>query len=659
VNVSSPDSESLYPHVMAPIRVNGCEIKNRIVRAAHGTGFVANGIGPRVIAFHEARARGGVGMFMIESAPVHPSALTRSGGEGIATYRDSTMRGWAELAERVHAHGTKVFQQLYHGGSVSTPLGGGRSWGPSDVAEPQTGRLPLPMTKAMIDELVEAFAVAAGRCRTAGLDGVEVHGGHGYLIAQFLSPVTNRREDEYGGSLENRTRFVREILAAIRSAVGSDFPVGLRISASDEIAGGIEPEEAAAASRLIEAAGLIDFLNISLGSYYPSDLGSAADMHAPHGYELPMSSVVTPAVKVPTIVIGRIMNLAEAEQIVADGTADMVSMVRATIADPDLVRKSVAGKASSVRPCIGCNQGCMGATVGCTVNPGAGRESDPGKSEPASSPKHILVVGAGPAGLEAALAAAQRGHHVTVHEATDRPGGLTQVARRAPYRDEIGVYCDWQAVELNRLGVEIRYGSRVDAGLVRREAPDAVIVATGSVPRRDGIQRLRPLTRVAGIDLPHVLTPVEVLTGVAPAASRAVVIDDLGTAPAIGVAEHLLTTGAEVAFATCHHVVGASAGSVQGTALGRMSRYKGFSQHVRVVLEEIGTDRVRLRNLDSDEAIEVEADLVVVFTGFRPQRSIYDELTTAGFSTFLVGDAEVPLSLDYAISSGSRIGGSV
>jgi NADPH-dependent 2,4-dienoyl-CoA reductase/sulfur reductase-like enzyme len=512
------------------------------------------------------------------------------------------------------------------------------------------------MTKSMIEELVEAFAIAAGRCRTAGLDGVEVHGGHGYLVAQFLSPVTNRREDEYGGSLLNRTRFVREVLAAIRSEVGDAFPVGLRISATEDIAGGVEPDEAAEAARVIETANLIDFLDISVGSYYPSALGTAADMHAPHGYQLPMSSIVASAVKVPTIVIGRIMNLAEAEKIVAEGTADMVSMVRATIADPDLVVKSFAGKASSVIPCIGCNQGCIASPMGCTVNPQVGREAEQVSHGSVTITKKVMVIGAGPAGMEAARAAALRGHHVTVHEATDRPGGLTQVARRAPYRDEIGAYCDWQAAELERLEVEIRYGSQVDSELVRREAPHTVIVATGSLPRRDGIQRLRPLTRVTGIDLPHVVTPLEVLSGNAPVPQRAVVVDDLGTAPALGVAEYLLTRGAEVAFATCERAVGASAGSVQGTALGRMSRSKCFSQHVRVVLEEIGLDRVYLRNLDSDEAIEIESDQVVVFTGFRPQRSIYDELTAAGVSAFLVGDAQVPLNLDYAISSGSQIG---
>jgi hypothetical protein len=515
------------------------------------------------------------------------------------------------------------------------------------------------MTKSMIDELVEAFGVAAGRCKTAGLDGIEIHGGHGYLVAQFLSPVTNRREDEYGGNLENRTRFVREVLAAIRSEVGKDFPLGLRISSSEEIAGGVEPEEAADAARLIEAAGLIDFLNISLGSYYPSALGTAPDMQAPHGYQLPMSSIVTSAVTVPTIVIGRIMNLAEAEKIVAEGTADMVSMVRATLADPDLVVKSLAGNASRVIPCIGCNQGCMASPLGCTVNPAVGREAEQPQEVPASTTKKVMVIGAGPAGMEAARAAALRGHRVTVHEATNRPGGLTQVARLAPYREEIGAYCDWQAAELERLEVEIRYGSLVDPELVRREDPDVVVVATGSLPRRDGMQRFRPLTRVPGIELPHVVTPLEVLSGTATVPQRAIIIDDLGTAPALGAAEYLVAKGAKVAFATCDRLVGASAGSLQGPAVARLSRTNGFSQHPRLILEEIGIDRVRLRDLDSDRRVEIDADQVVVFTGFQPQRSLYDELIMTGVPAFLIGDAEVPISLDYAISSGSQVGRSL
>ncbi|MCD4524258.1 FAD-dependent oxidoreductase [Nocardioides sp. cx-173] len=653
-----PDHTSLYPHALSPITINGCELKNRIVRAAHGTGLVGGGMGPRFLAFHEARAKGGVAMFTLEASPVHPSSLTRTGGEGMAAYLDATRSGWEEVLRRAHPHGTKVFQQLWHGGAVATPRGGGRSWAPSEVAEPSTGRLPLAMTKGMIDEVVESFAKAAATCRDVGLDGIEIHGGHGYLISQFLSPLNNHREDEYGGSLENRTRFIREILAAVRSEAGADFPLGLRMSATEEAPGGVEPADAAEIARGLEAAGLIDFLNLSIGSYYPSDLGTAAGMHAPHGYELPYSAQVAAAVSVPTMVIGRITTLAEAERIVADGIADLVSMVRATIADAELVSKSAAGLASAVRPCIGCNQGCLTASVGCTVNPRTGHEAEPAFT-PAAASKSVLVVGAGPAGLEAALVAAQRGHRVTVHEAGDGPGGLTRAARRAPFRAEIGAYCDFQAGELARLGVETRYGSRVDPALVRREAPDVVVVATGSAERRDGIQRLRPLTPVPGHGLPHVVTPVDVLSGSVPVGRQVVIVDDIGNAPALSVAEYLLAEGAEVVYATCERVVGATSGSLQSTTYGRLAKSAGFTEHVRVVVEEIAADRVRLRNLDTDECVEVVADQVVLFTGFRPERSLHDELVAAGLPSFLVGDAEVPLQLDFAIGSGSRLGASL
>ncbi len=318
-----------YEHVFRPLSIGGCTVPNRIARTAHSTGTT----GDDLIAYHEARAAGGLGLTILEIAGVQPSTAT-----GIPVYTDRVRSFYAELADRLHAHGTQVFQQLWHGGAAY-----GRAGQPisaSAVPAPSIDRIPRPMTAAMIDDVVAAFAAAARRCRDGGLDGVELHGAHGYLIGQFLSPATNLRDDGYGGSTEGRTRFLVEILQAIRGEVGPDFPVGVRLSGTDFIEGGIDPVEAAAIARTIEP--LIDFLDVSMSSYwrFHKFLSTLDD---PLGYEIETSEQVTKAVAVPTIVTGRILALDHADHLIGTGVADMVSMVRAMVADPHLVAKARAG----------------------------------------------------------------------------------------------------------------------------------------------------------------------------------------------------------------------------------------------------------------------------------------------------------------------------
>ena len=353
-----------YPHVQQPIAINRCELRNRIVRPAHVTGFASGGFGQQFIDYHLARARGGVALTILEIGAVHPSspALLRC-------YDDSVMDAWALLAERAHAEGMRVFQQLFHGGSNVGPADGGAgiqvdgndspSWAPSAIRDPVYGNMPVAMSVAQIDELVDSFAAMAQRCARAGLDGVEVHAGHGYLIGQFLSPLSNLRGDDYGGSPQRRMLFLRRVLREVRSRIGPDLALSVRLSGSEGVAGGIEPAEAAATRAAIEREGLADMVNVSYGSY-ASLHQVIPTMQEPHGYQLPSSRVVTAGALIPTMVAGRITSLAHAEQIIADGVSDLVGMVRATIADPQIVRHSLAGQARDVRPCLGCNDGCIG-----------------------------------------------------------------------------------------------------------------------------------------------------------------------------------------------------------------------------------------------------------------------------------------------------------
>lgn len=651
-----------YKLLREPITIGTCTIPNRIVRTAHATGFAFGLVSDRLIAYHEARARGGVGLHFLEIASVHPSSPG-----SLMAWDDMVIEGLTTITERIHAHGSKVFQQLWHGGSNAKPFDGTPSWAPSDVPEPTYDTVPQPMSQGMIDEVVDGFGKAALRCKAAGMDGVEIHGAHGYLVGQFLSPKTNKRTDGYGGALENRVRFVAEALAAIRKAVGPGFPIGVRLSGTEGIPDGIQPDEAAATAAMLEERGLVDFVNVSMGSYYAFSKFIGA-MHEPLGYELPTSRIVTSAVRVPRIVTGRIMDLHDAERVIADGIADMVSMVRATIADPDIVAKSFAGQEDRVRPCLSCNQGCVGgifgptAALGCVVNPDAGQEHlgiDP--YPPVDHARRVMVIGGGPAGLEAASTAARRGHDVVLCEAADELGGQIRWARRAPHRQDIAASTDWLVDECRRLGVELRMGTLVDPAYLTTQEVDVVILASGAEPGRDGAQRQRPGRAVPGVDLPHVATPVDVLGGWSKPAEHAVIFDDDGGIAAVSVAELLLEQGVAVVLVTSHVEIGAALGpSLQREpAQARLRSHPHFGERTSKALVAIDESTVTIEDLDGSNTEVLTADLVVLECAAHPRRDLLADLETAGFEVHLVGDAAAARDLQHAMATGREVGRTV
>ena len=569
---------------------------------------------------------------MIEIAGVQPSSAT-----AIPVYSDSVLPFYEELSRRLHAHGTQVFQQLWHGGAAY-----GRAGQPisaSAVPTPSVNVIPLPMTKAMIDDTVAAFAAAARRCQAGGLDGVELHGAHGYLIAQFLSPATNLRDDEYGGSTENRARFLVEILRAIRAEVGPDFPVGVRLSGTDFIEGGIDPVEAAAIAQLVEP--LIDFLDVSMSSYWRFHK-FLSTMDDPLGYEIPTSEQVTKAVAVPTIVTGRIMTLDHASHLVESGVADMVSMVRAMIADPHLVVKARTGREHEIRPCIGSSMGCVAQlmTTGrlqCVVNVAAGRETTvPFETPaPADALKKVLVVGGGPAGLEAARTAALRGHDVHLYELTNQLGGQVRIAASAPHRSDLEAITRWLADEVERLGVHVHLRTPVDPDVVREAEPDEVIVATGSTPRRDGFQLSTPVDpRARSRSCRTCSRSWDVLGfgGRATVGSTAVVYDDTGTFEAISVADALVAAGAAVTVISRMEQVGANVPYPPATV--EASRERLFAARVRFVpamaLREITPTEVVVRGIGNDVVDTYPADTVVIVSYHEPNRELADHLAGRG-----------------------------
>lgn len=651
-----------FTHVDKPISLGPMELRNRIVRPAHGTNLGRGFISDELIAYHEARARGGVALSIIEVGSVHPSSPF-----SINLWDPALEPGYRKLVERIKPHGMKLSQQLWHCGHNFVPADGSPPWSPSAIASPVMGVVPIEMTKAMIDEIVEAHVTAARRCESYGLDGVEVQVGHGYLVHQFLSANTNVREDEYGGSFENRCRFALEILRGVRDAVSRDVAVGVRM-APDCTPHGVGVEDVCRLAQWFEREGLIDYINISEGSYHsmPQLIGG---MHEPVGYEIPSSSIIAKSVKLPSIVIGRFRTLEEADAVVRSGDADCVGMVRALIADPDLVNKGLAGKSDTVRPCIACNQGCINnllviGQMECAINAGAGHETQAGDHmlAPAVEKKKILVVGGGPAGMEAARVASLRGHEVVLAEAGPSLGGALRIAAMAPTRHGMMDYGTWLQDEIFRLGVDVRLSTYVDPDDVIDFGVDSVIVATGSVPRMDGVQLSHPGDPVRGMDKRHVLSSHDLfLSPPADLGRTAVVIDDDSHWEGFAVSEHLAKQGLKVTYVTRERAL---APSLQWTLtiepfLERMEHY-GFEYLIRHRAIAIEDDAVVVGPTHSwDEALgakRIPADTVVFISKNLPNREIFTALSDRNTEVHVVGDANAPRYLPVAVREGHMAG---
>lgn len=649
----------MYDNLFTPLQIGTVPISNRIVRAAHGTGlgWVDKG---DIVAYHEARARGGVGLAILEHGGVHPTSASLW-----PFYDPSIVEGCTRIVETMHRYDSKLFVQLTHrGSSAGNPLG--QPMSASDIPNPYFGVVPVPMTISMIDEIVEAFATAAQHAKDGGIDGVELHGAHGYLIGQFLSPATNRRSDEYGGPVENRVRFVTEVINAIRARVGDGYPIGIRLSSDDGIPGSLRPDDTAQIATLLQDK--VDFVDVSIGSYYRWHK-TLATMDDPFGYELPTSEIVTRVCDKPTIVTGRIMTLDHASHIVASGQADMVSMVRALIADPELVNKARAGRENEIRPCIGTSQGCVGQAqttgrLGCVVNVAAGKEATtPYEGSPATVSRRVLVVGGGAAGLEAARTAARRGHRVELHEMTNKLGGQVTIAATAPRRADFGAITRWLADEVERLGVTVHLRSPIDVESVVESGADVTIIATGSVPRRDGFQAARPLQPIPGSDLPHVYSSWDVFGfgGRARVGERAVVFDDTGRYDALSVADALLAAGADVTLVSSHNALGARVVLPIATVAAVRERLYGgaFTFLANSNLEEITPEEVLAVAAGSSRVTRIRADTVVIVGYNEPQRQLADALDGRSTETYVIGDAAGGATLQQAIQDAARVARSI
>jgi 2,4-dienoyl-CoA reductase-like NADH-dependent reductase (Old Yellow Enzyme family) len=647
---------TMFEHVLSPFRIGPVELRNRVVRTSQGTGLATGQqVSDELIAFLVARARGGIALSFADIAQIHWSS---PGMLDLST--DRCLPGLTRLTTAVQAEGMKLFQQIWHGGPTQMTWDSSAPWAASHVPDPGLGMLPVPMTKTMIDELTGCFVAASLRAQRGGIDGIELHAGHGYLFSSFLSPATNQRDDDYGGSAENRSRFLFEVLGAVRDAVGPEYPVGVRLSPDG-------PDDQTTTSDLVdltqrlEHSGLIDFVDVSLGSHYGRDLlmGGA---HEPPGYQLPSSEKITRHTALPTIVAGRFGTLAQAEAVVASGAADLVSMVRATLAEPELLAKTISGRADQVRPCIACLQSCAGglntrARAMCAVNPAAGRELSHGDQliRPAERPLRVVVVGGGPAGMEAARAAALAGHRVTLLEAADGLGGQLRLV--PPTRPEVAGLVDFYTGELRRAGVQVRLGRAATPAGVTALAPDAVLVATGVRPRLDGFQTLRPAVPLPGIDEVEVHTGWDVLAG-ARLGHTVLLLDEIGHYESVDVAQRLIDNGHRVLQVSRYALVAANLEMrwemVGAPLLAKLMR-GDFSFFGRSVLHRLRPGRAQVVPHEAPGRAQwLEFDDVVLMSGGVPDRALQSELARAAPVVRVIGDASSPRRLEVAFVEGRQ-----
>jgi 2,4-dienoyl-CoA reductase-like NADH-dependent reductase (Old Yellow Enzyme family) len=643
-----------FPHLYSQLELRGQVLRNRIVSTPHATGWGRDGlIDQREVDYHVRKAAGGCALVMtFGSASVDPTTAASYGS--IALWDERNEPALRALADGVHDHGARCISQMTHMGRRGTStLTGIPLRAPSDLPEGVHLEVPVPLAVSEIPAIVQRFADAAASLERCGWDGCEVTSFGGHLIEQFFDPAVNARTDEYGGSLENRTRFGREVVEAVRAAVSDDFIVGFRMAVDQCLTGGLGPDELIEVARSLAASGAIDVFSVSGGTgatrlstayFVPGD-------ELPEGVYNERARRFREAVGVPVIVAGRNVEPAMADACVASGV-DLVAMTRAIIADPDLPAKARAGR--SARPCIGLNEGCIGRLytdrpMWCSVNPGI-READLADLAPAAMAERVVVVGGGVAGLEAARAAALRGHGVVLFERRPSLGGRARLAGTRRGRERWARYIDWLHDEAEAAGAELRAGVAATAEAVLAEAPDAVILATGS--------ELRPTAALPG-PVPAIDVDVLLETGVPQDGPRmALVLDDEGGFVAPTAAERLVAEGFGVEIATTHPVVGAEIDPTQQPFVFRRLALAGVAMtpHLSGVSSDAGG--VTLRNLYTEREERREGVGLVVMAGYRRSvADLRDQLT--GLRVVVAGDALAPRTLLDAVAEGARAGADV
>ena len=652
-----------FPRLFEPLRIGSVTLRNRIVSSGHDTVMAINGfVTEQLIAYQAARAAGGVGLIVVQVAGVHESARYTS--HVLMATDDACIPGYRRLAEAVHGHGSAIVGQVFHDGRELMESMDGTlpvALAPSAVPNERFHVMPRAMPIPLIEEIRAGYASASRRLRDAGLDGVEVVASHGYLPAQFLNPRVNLRTDRYGGSPENRLRFLRETIGAIRDEIGRAPVVGLRISIDELSPDGLTPDEVLPALAALDADGLLDYVSVVAGT---SATLAGSDhivppMTVPNAYTAPLAARAKSVVTIPVMVAGRINQPQEAERILELGQADACVMTRALICDPLMPVKAAGGRTDEIRACVGCNQACIGHfhagyPISCIQYPESGRELQYGRVVPTRRPRDVMVVGGGPGGLKAATAAAERGHRVILYEAARRVGGQVLLAERLPGRAEFGGVITNLTGEAERAGVRIVTGTTVDLDLISRERPDVIIVATGAGPRRPAIE-------LSGA--PVVLDAWQILDGAEFPDGRIVVADWRCDWIGLGLAELIAERGRKVTLGVDGYMPGQRIQQYVRDAMTAALARAGVQVLPLVRLFGYDGSAVFFQHVLTDEAVIVEdVAALVLAQGHDPVDGLLTALETPGAfdgEVHGIGDCLAPRTVEEAVLEGLRVASAI
>lgn len=645
-----------YPQLFSPLKIGRAEIRNRIVFAGHGSRFVdwhSFHLNDRQAHYLAERARGGVGLIIQGSSMVHPTGLAAAGVNEV--WSDESIPSYAHIANAVHEAGAKIFGQLSHLGRQGHGFASHRElWAPSAIPDPASRVVPHAMDRHEIDELVTCYRSGARRLASAGFDGIEVYLAHGYLLAEFLSPFSNARADEYGGSLENRCRLPLRVLEAVLDEVAG-LPVGIRVSAEEFVPGGIDPQECNAILDYLLDRVSVDYISVSQSNYASIDR-MIPDMSFPRAPFAHYAKHVRQVARgTPVLAVARLVTPEQCEALLNDGTADAVCLVRPLIADPELPNKAREGRRDDIRECISCNVGCRGgphrgSPIACLVNPVVGYEKEfgAGRIKPAATARKVLVIGGGPGGLKAAETAARRGHKVTLLEASDRLGGQVLVAAKAmPYRDEFANSVRFLEAQIRKLGVDVKLNARADVATVAAMQADAIVVATGARAGRPDIP---------GVEAPHVFTVNDAIAG--RVIGKRVVVVDSGESDwkCLTTAEGLAAAGHEVRIVS-PVPIGTEMDAFSKPPMLRRLRAAGVQFIEYHMASAVEPGRLQIREGLTGQTQWLEADAVVMsWYGVAENELVGQLRANEGLAVHAIGDCLAPRRAIDAIWDGFRIG---
>lgn len=635
--------------LFSPITINGKTLKNRMVVTPMLMNFCEeDGIcTEQYAAYMESKAKGGWGMICTENIAITEVAKGYQWIPGL--WKDEQIAGFKDMTDRMHKYGAVVIAQLNHPGrQASEQFAHAQSWAPSAIPDPyHNTEIPHEMTIDEIHRTVSDFGDAAYRAKRAGFDGIEIHAAHGYMIPQFLSMYTNKRVDEYGGDLSNRMRFALEIVDDIRKKCGKDFIIGYRFSADERVTGGLTIEDTKTIIQYVDRQGA-DYFSVSI-AVNASDDQMIPSMYYRHGYQADYAAEIKKVTHKPVITVGRINDTRIAESILVSGKADLIGMARQSLADPETPNKAKEGRFEEIRKCVGCLHGCVGhidtgKRGSCELNPLIGYESDSEyEIKKAVSPKNVMVVGAGPAGMEAAITAAKCGHSVKVYDSSKWAGGQYRIASIPPGKGEITAFLCWQVNELKKLNVPVILNTKVTAEMVMREKPDVVIAATGVTP-------IVP-KKIPGVTNRNVVLGQDVLTGSVNTGDRCVVVG--GGLVGVEVSNHLASLFKKVTVVEMRDGIALDEGPAPRKDLLKDLENNGAVAYTETSVDEITDHSVIVSGKHNEE---IPCDTVVLAIGRVSNTALAEELKNKGVDVRVIGDAHEPALAGAAVREGHLLG---